>query len=506
MYSFILFIGIFLLLIIVLLLIINYLFKSGKSSSFQLKWVFINFIFLFALSFEYIGPPFWYISAFSTNSLFNQASMNGVYTFVKSFQQENIYERDLINYNKKKIDFYKTFIRNEIKDTNEIFTSENYITSRIKKSNNKLNNNRKSVILLISESFGTKWISLFNPNSPCKTSNFDSISKKGILCTRCYANGHRTQYAILSVIGGFPAVITNNPLRRKGINEFHTIGTVLKNAGYQTSFYTSGDVTYDDMDMFLKQGGFEIIKDKNDIKNPRFVNEWGACDEYLFDFTLNEIKNLKKPFFVTLLNVSNHAPWDIPVYYKEKFKVPETRDKRQVLIEYADYSFGNFYNSLYQKYKDSIMVILVGDHGEAYEINDCQFKIHHVPLLFLNTGYQPQVIDKICSQIDISTTIVDLLNINKPYHFIGKNIFNDNKLYAVCTNVYKDIILVTDSIICLYNTNTKTNNFLKCNADNYLYNIDLNKNITNFNNISVFLNNYIESISYIYQTNKYRIY
>ena len=61
------------------------------------RWYFILIIIITFLtsSFIYIGPPFWYYSSMSENPAINQASLNGVYTLIKSIQQQSIYERDI---------------------------------------------------------------------------------------------------------------------------------------------------------------------------------------------------------------------------------------------------------------------------------------------------------------------------------------------------------------------------------------------------------------------------
>jgi phosphoglycerol transferase len=478
---------------------INQIHNSNSSSIKHLSIIFISYI---ILSFQYIGPPFWYISSFSNSSLLNQASMNGIYTLTKSFQQELIYKRDLIEYNKNKENYYTKFLQKLVVKKNEKIIGSEIPTLR---NNGIVSINKpKNLIIIICESFGTAKIGCITHDKLSCTPCFDSLAKNGILFTNCFSNGPRTQYAVVSVLGGFPAILSNNPIRRKGLNEFQSIANVLLKKNYSTNFITAGDVNYDDMDMYLKQGGFQNIYDEKNIREFRFKNEWGVSDEDMFDYALKKIGELKTPYFTSILTISNHSPWKLPEYFEKTHLEIKNYDKRSVMFYYADYAIGKFIRKL-SKLDNSknTIILIIADHGESITADDGQFKIFHIPALILNSAIKPVEFNKVCSQADMAPTLINLMGLNCNYHFVGQNIFSEYfHPFAVTRHYDPTLFYITDSVVCSWNINSNSYKYFYRNTTNYL--IPCNKYLKN-ENISVgFVKDYAEAISYIYQTNKYR--
>lgn len=468
----------------------------------SLIWLYIILFLYVGLSFQYIGPPFWYISSFSNSSLLNQASMNGVYKLTKSFQQESLYKRDLVDYNKNKEDYYTKFLQKLIVKNNEKLIGSEVPTLR----NNgiKAIDKPKNLIVIICESFGTAKIGCIAHNKLSCTPCFDSLARKGILFTNCFSDGPRTQYAIVSVIGGFPAILSNNPIRRKGLNEFHSIANVLLRKNYSTNFITAGDVNYDDMDMYLKQGGFQNIYDEKDIREFRFKNEWGVSDEDMFNFALNKIGELKTPYFTSILTISNHSPWKLPEYFEKTHPETKKYDKRSVMFYYADYAIGKFIRKLSElENSKNTIILIIADHGESITADDGQFKIFHIPALILNSNIKPVEFNKVCSQADMAPTLINLMGLGCNYHFIGQNTFSKDYFpFAVVRHYDPILFYITDSIVCSWNINSNSYKYFYKNSTNYL--IPCNKNLKNENINAGFVKDYAEAISFIYQTNKYR--
>lgn len=466
------------------------------------KYLFYSLLICSILSFQFIGPPFWYISSFSNLPVLNQGSMNGVYTLIKSFQQELIYKKDLLDFERGKEKQYNKALQSLVVKSNEISVKSNIPTLResliVKKDSNK------NLVIIICESFAAHRIGCLSKIQPSPTPRFDSLSKNGLFLTNCFANGPRTQYALVNILGGFPAVLSQNPIRRKGINEFHSIANVVKKNNYNTFFMTAGDAGYDDMDMYLTQGGFDEIIDKDNFSKYRFKNEWGICDEDLFDSGYQKIIATKQPFLATLLTISNHSPWDIPSYFLKEHPEVQNFSIRDALYYYSDYAISRFIHKMqsWDGYKNTIFMI-VADHGEAIDAQDGQFKIFHVPVLILNSQLENKEFNKICAQCDLAPTLVNLMNIRGTYHFMGQNIFDENFIpFAVSRHYSPTLFYITDSIVLMENVLSNTAITFKMNEQNYLLPTDCNKSLQE--NLIKKLNLYTESASYIYQTNKYR--
>lgn len=398
------------------------------------KWFLITIVTFLGTSFLLYGMPLWYITSYSTSSLLNQMSSNGMYTFVKSFDQKRIYNQDLS-------------IFPHITDSNAINHIQSYSIHpsevrdevwwpTLRKQSDTIAAQRKNIVFIIVETFSAINIGSLQgkPFSP----RYDEWSKKGVALSRCYANGSRTQQGLTSVLAGFPAVLGNSLIRRKGLNEFHTLGNILLDAGYETQFIHGGEVEYDDMDLFLTQGGIQQITDVNDFTGARFKNSWGVCDEDLFDKAYPMIWSSKggKPKLSVILTISNHAPFDLPPYFAESH--PETKHMKpeEATFYYTDYTIGKFLDKCakHPDFKNTLFVI-VADHGEPYEPKHLQYKMFHIPALLLNTSKPARVFGQTCSQIDLAPTVLIESGYKGPYHFIGQNLFSSHfKPFAISRN------------------------------------------------------------------------
>ncbi|MES2560501.1 MAG: sulfatase-like hydrolase/transferase [Bacteroidota bacterium] len=399
-----------------------------------LLWFSATIVTFVGTSFLLYGMPLWYITSYSTSSLLNQMSSNGMYTFVKSFDQNRIYNHDLSI-------FPGITDSSAIKhiQTQSIHPSEFHDTlwwPTLRKHNKSIATQPKNIVFIIVETFSAINIGSLHgkPLSP----RYDEWSKKGVSFSRCYANGSRTQQGLTSTLAGFPAVLGNSLIRRKGLNEFHSLGNILLDAGYETQFIHGGDMQYDDMDLFLTQGGIQQISDVNSFTSSHFKNNWGVCDEDLFDKAYPMIWSTpnQKPKFSVILTISNHAPFDLPPQFAESHPEVKRMKPEEATFYYTDYVMGNFLDKCakHPEFKNTLFVI-VADHGEVYEPKHLQYKMFHIPALLLNTSKPPQVFSRTCSQIDLAPTVLLESGYKGPYHFIGQNVFSNHfKPFAISRN------------------------------------------------------------------------
>jgi phosphoglycerol transferase MdoB-like AlkP superfamily enzyme len=475
---------------------------SKEDNKHKAAWFLLILIVFSILSFLYYGPPLWYLNNFSDSSMLNQASSNGVYTLLKSFDQGNNYRKDTPEY----LFYNRSTALNQfqklISNKEESFVNANFPSLR--KSITSQSFRAKNIVIVLEESFGAKYIGCLNtPHSgysPC----FDSISSEGILFTQCFANGPRTQNAIVNTTAAFPAVLGNFLIRRTGVNEFQTLGNILQSLGYKNTFICGGDASYDNMDMFLKQGGFRNIYGEKEFTSYLYKNEWGVSDEDLFRKAYSLLWDDHKPTFTVILTMSNHAPFDLPAYFKAKHSEITGMSKKQSCFYYADYALGQFISHCRKNksFKNTLFLIMA-DHGEPYDEGDYDFKIFHIPALLLNSNKEPRRMDKVCSQIDLSATLLHQIGYSGPYHMIGQNVFDKGfHPFAVCRN-YDDVVYYCTSNevirLDLRRQELKTFTF----TDN-LYLRPLDIPFQHRKNDEQALKCYLQSLSYIFRTGKYR--
>ncbi len=458
----------------------------------SLKWLGISILTFTSLSFLYYGPPLWTISEFSSSSVLNQGSMNGVYCFVKSYHQKLLYDDDMPSFKFFDNNIATSVLQNNIIHKNDSLINKNFPLLRQIKQNVNDSFVKKNIVIIIMESFGSKYIGCLNNGigySPC----FDSISKLGVLFSNFKSNGPRTQNGVISTISGFPAILGVNMQRRKGLNEFQTIGNILSSKGYITNFIHNGRATYDDIDKFMKQGGFVNQIDIRDFKIWRMKNEWGVSDEDLYEKAINYIWNNNMPTLSVILTMTNHAPYELPTEFIKKHPEIIKMTKQQASFYYSDFAVGNFLKecAMNKNYKNTVFYILA-DHSENDELNNDELNLFRIPLLILNSKHNNVINNKVASQCDIASTILAELNYNGNYHFIGQNVFADDyKPFAFSRDYINNMYLYRDS------------NVLKYNIESNIYkNIDGIKNVKKEN--VDFLQCYIQILTEIFKKGKYR--
>ncbi len=472
--------------------------KSLKSA----KWFLISLLTFFALSFLYYDGPFWKLTSFSSSSLLNQMSSNGAYTFIKSIAQNSIYKKTLTIFPEIADSTAVNFVKNISVHADEISLSNKFPTQR--KLRTPVVQQKKNIVIIICESFSAAQIGILGGKK--LSPQFDKWSSKGILFTHCYSNGPRTHFGLTSVVAGFPSIIGSSLIRKKGLNEFNTLGNILHDEGYITKFFYGGDSNFDDMKLFMQQGGFENIFDITSFKNIRYKNAMGVCDEDLFDKAYSEIFNGNlQPNLSVILTVSNHAPHRVPDYFlKSNPEVKRMSDKESTFY-YEDYAIGKFLNKCATtvQFSNTIFLILA-DHGEVYELKDQNYKVYHIPALLLNTSHASGNFDSVCSQMDFASTLINECGYNGEYHFAGQNLFSiDFKPFAISRN--------TEASLAYHYENKVFFTDLQYGGDSYYFldslsypSIKFDPSESERNSTQNFLKNYLEGLSVIYRDGLYQ--
>jgi phosphoglycerol transferase MdoB-like AlkP superfamily enzyme len=294
----------------------------------------------------------------------------------------------------------------------------------------------KNIVIIISESFSATLTGVIGQDERSYSPYFDSICKEGVLFTNCFSNGPRTQHGIVSVMSGFPSVIGSSLIRRREAHAFFTIADAVSQEGYETYFIHGGNLDYDDMRDYLRQGNFQHIYGVEDFDTWRFKNDWGVCDEDLFDFAYQKIKEAKQPHLTVILTMSNHLPYDIPEEFAKSHPEVAGFQDMKASYYYADYAFGTFMDRLktLPDYENTL-VLRTADHGEVYSQEDRPFRMFHIPALLLNGSRCDTVFDAVCSQMDFVPTLLSEIGYKGAFPCIGRNLFaKDYQPFATMNN------------------------------------------------------------------------
>lgn len=376
---------------------------------------------------------------FSKNTTVNELSKNGIFSFFAAFRSNEL-DYDAFYLTLSQRDAY-TILKKELVQENQEYVSTDFdAISRITKGNGQPVQ-YPNIILVTIESFSAEFLSAFG-NKKNITPNYDSMANESIFFKNMYATGTRTVRGMEALALSVPPTPGNSIVRRPNNKNIYSIGTVLKEKGYQLNFIYGGDGYFDNMNTFFGGQGFDIID--RDRGNPlsdnidtqrfpiqdnevSFENAWGICDE---DIYKQSIKNAdsefqqNKPFFQFIMTSSNHKPYTFP---NGKIDLPQ--GNRDGAVKYTDYALGKFINQAKTKpwFKNTVFVI-VADHCASsagkWEIN---IEKHRIPAIIYNLNHQHTQIDRLVSQIDLMPTLLGYLNWNYQSSFYGKDI-NQTKI------------------------------------------------------------------------------
>ncbi|MBS1637453.1 MAG: LTA synthase family protein [Bacteroidetes bacterium] len=461
----------------------------------------VALLFLMVFSFLYLGPPFWALATTTSNTL-NQAALNGTYSFIKSVDQHDIYKESIPDYHFCADSAAINGLKQAIIKQNEQPLSSNLPTLR--KINNTQPFLKKNIVIVIMESFSARYIGCLNEDHKGFSPYFDKISQEGILFTSCRSNGPRSQHGIISTVSGFPAIQGINLQRRKGVNPFETLGSILVSEGYNTQFIHNGDAGFDDMSDFFSQGGFEKIIDIKDFKTWRVKNEWGISDEDLYDKAETLIwSHEKKPTLSVLMTVSNHAPNEVPNEFRKQHPEINKMTKLQASFYYSDYALGKFIEHCKRnpEYKNTLFLVLA-DHGAIYDPDDGDYNIFRIPALLLNTSKEPGRFNDMCAQCDFATTILHEINYPGQFHFVGQDLFSkDFKPFAFSRPYGNEILFSSDTLVLKLQFETGTPIFYRLRDQKYLTEVSnqADKHLKEIN----FVKQYLQSTSFIFKNGKY---
>ena len=282
-----------------------------------------------------------------------------------------------------------------------------------------------NVIIILMESFAGHFVGALGSKLDV-TPNFDSLSSEGMLFTRMFSTGSRTNRGLSGTLLSFPAIPRLKSIFNDvAVNqEFSSIAKILKQRKYTSSFIFSGDLNYDNMKGFLSSQGYDEFYGREIFDKNAFSTTWGVSDEDLFSKSIEIICSQKEPFLSTILTISNHPPYLFPnsIIFK-KFK-SESNNNRLNAFKYSDFALGNFISQLKkEKIFNRTIFVILGDHGfisDDYDQNtSIQLASYNIPCLILSPNIKPITNNRISSQIDIIPTILELLGGTFIHHSWG---------------------------------------------------------------------------------------
>lgn len=364
-----------------------------------------------------------------------------------------------------------------------------------------------NVILVCIESLSGDYLGVLG-NKRGLTPNLDRIAGEGMFFKNIYATGTRTVRGMEALTMSVPPTPGQSLLRREECRDMFSLGSVFASRGYDNAFLYGGNGLFDNMNYFFRNNGYRIVdrptKDKSDVS---FENAWGACDEDMFRWTLQEADRAHaagKPFHYFCMTTSNHRPFTFPEKGVDlndaSGKLLTDGPKRTV--KYTDHAVQQLLEQAKTKpWFGNTVFVIVADHcafsaGKA-ELDVTKFQI---PAIIWNPQLiQPKTFIPLCSQIDVMPTLFGLMNWSYTTRFFGLDVLDPEyagtKRRAFVSNNQKVALLKQDQMA-----------ILKPKKEFSLYDVELregtltpNAGLTSLLDEAV---NYYQSASFLYKAGR----
>ena len=366
------------------------------------------------------------LAYFSSSPVLAQLTLNGCFTLREAFV--TVFYRDVAPakyYDVPSDDDALLTTKQMVAGQNDRFLDDWHNPLRRVTQTDKPRQNY-NIVLVILESLSWHYISALGGKNGLMP-NFDELAKHGILMDHCFSVGERTTRGLGGIVSGFPDVLGESiTTRSTSIGSFLTLGSILARRDYQTMFVYGGQPYYDHRQSFLGSNGYNRLVFEKEFSSRTFRTPLGWCDGDLFRSARTVFCEAKKPFFATLLTLSFHRPYEVPPINFDPMPTSCSNKKQCRAIRYVDWALGCFIeNASHADYFDDTIFVFVADSPGGYLSPEKQPEDFRIPFLIYAPeiiGTQGRRISTVCSQMDVSPTILSLLGGNYEHCFFGSNV------------------------------------------------------------------------------------
>lgn len=287
---------------------------------------------------------------FSTERPLNQAAENGVWVLMQSLVEsgDEHLDQEYVKENPEKVDaFMRTIDQPEVGSLAVLGVQQ------------------PNIILIVWESLTSKVVGSLGGKFP-STPNLDKIAGEGILFTRMYASGDRSDKGLAAILASVPALGKVSIMAHPNLtSNLLFINQPLKEKNYSTAFLYGGDLEFANMKSFVLNAGFDKIIGKTDFPKEMYNSKWGAHDEVLFDRQLAEADKARSPFFHTMFTLSSHEPFEVPGVTNMPGEPVDSLFCRS--HRYTDRCLGKWIlNASRKPWWKNTLVVVIADHGHAH--------------------------------------------------------------------------------------------------------------------------------------------
>lgn len=181
-------------------------------------------------------------------------------------------------------------------------------------------------------------------------------------------------------------------------------------------------------------------------------NDGFLSDGMIFNYASYKDNSIQQPYFSLILTMSMHQPYD--AFEEHGFEVtdknlPQRYKNYLNSCHFFDMQIGKYFEELKAKgLYDNSLIIIVSDHDARPRYLDMEGKISDdIPIYIINGGFKPsEAWDGECNQLDVYTTILDIMGIDSKWRGLGHTLLNKDYQNSVTseTQELSDLIIYSN--------------------------------------------------------------
>lgn len=216
-------------------------------------------------------------------------------------------------------------------------------------------------------------------------------------------------------------------------NTFESAPAILgQQAGYTSAVMHGGAGSFWNRDNAYKSFGYDYFMPLSYYQNKKgYYLGYGIKDKLFFDQSIKYIEHLPQPFYLKMITVTNHYPYDLDKKNQSIDKTDtgdKTVDGYVQTAHYIDEAIGELMSYLKKSgLEKNTLIMLYGDHygisgnhhkASAQLLNKDSFnnfdnlQFQRVPLMFHMPGLKGGINHTYGGEIDVRPTLFNLLGIN----------------------------------------------------------------------------------------------
>jgi hypothetical protein len=302
---------------------------------------------------------------------------------------------------------------------------------------------KPNVIVLFFESFSAELTSVHGKRWPGLTPNLEDFARHACVLDAFYNSSTPTVMALLCVYCSYlPTSNTTTwflPSHGGGRTRLRGLPAILGERGYRTAHVHTLQNEFVKTGEALLAMGFQEAIDGSAIGKALGEERahWGFSDGQLFRYLVRRLESGEQaaPFLLSAATIDSHAPF-LPT--RDWVRYPGADQPLLDAIHTADRGFGVFWRwfQTSPRFHDTIVVVLADhamfpgkEHQDARPGDDVGGRWYDRTLcaIYAPTHALPARLDTVCCQLDLTPSLLHLLDVDVPNPFEGLSLFEGRR-------------------------------------------------------------------------------